>query len=121
MEAKIIKKEKGKIIFTINKINPAMINTLRRYVTNYVPTLAIEEVEIMENSSALFDEMLAHRLGLIPLKTDLKSYTLSEGCKCKGKGCAQCQLHLTLKAKGPCTVYASNIVSKDPKVKPAFE
>ena len=40
-------------------------------------------------------------------------------CKCKGKGCAQCQLKLILEAKGPCTVYAENIKSKDPKVKPA--
>ncbi len=121
MECKVLKKEKDVIVFSIDKTNPAMVNTIRRYAMNYVPTLAIEEVEFTENNSALFDEMLAHRLGLIPLKTDLKSYKEIANCKCKNKGCAQCKLVLTLKAKGPCTVYSGDMVSKDPKCKPAFD
>jgi len=65
--------------------------------------------------------MVAHRLGLIPLKTDLKSYNLPENCKCKGEGCARCQLKLTLKAtKGSGIVYASELKSKDPAVKPVI-
>ena len=121
MECKVLKKEKDMVVFTLDKTTPAMVNTIRRYAMNYVPTLAIEEVEVVDNNSALFDEMLAHRLGLIPIKTDLKSYKEIADCKCKNKGCAQCQLTLTLKAKGPCTVYSSDIVSKDPKCKPAFD
>ena len=121
MECKVLTKDNDKVVFILDKINPAMANTLRRYIADDVKTLAIEEIEVAENSSALFDEIIAHRLGLVPLKTDLKSYNLKEDCKCKGKGCAQCQLTLTLKAKGPCTVYSGDIVSKDPKVKPAFE
>ena len=64
--------------------------------------------------------MIAHRLGLLSLTTDLKSYNLTKKCKCKGEGCARCQLKLTLKAKGPATVYASEIKSKDAAVKPVF-
>ena len=52
-----------------------------------VPTMAIEDVEFRKNNSILYDEMLAHRLGLVVLKTDLKSYDLLEECTCKGKGC----------------------------------
>jgi len=118
MEIKLIKKLNNKEIFTISKINHVIANTLRRYINSYVPTLAISKVEFKKNSSVLYDQIVAHRLGLIPLTTDLKSYTLPEECKCKGKGCAKCELKMTLKAKGPCTVYTSELKSQDPKVKP---
>ena len=42
-------------------------------------------------------------------------------CSCKNKGCVKCQLHATLKAKGPCTVYSSEIQTQDPKIKPVFD
>ena len=120
MEIKFLKKEDNEMKFIVKNINSVFANTLRRLIINEVPKLAIEDVSIKKNTSAMYDEMLAHRLGLIPLKTDLKSYTLPEDCKCKGKGCAHCQLYFKLKAKGPCTVYASELKSKDPKIKPAF-
>tara|TARA_Y100000310_G_C20578982_1_gene761988 strand:- start:37 stop:813 length:777 start_codon:yes stop_codon:yes gene_type:complete len=121
MEIKLIKNLDNKEIFTISKINHVIANTLRRSIISYVPTLAIEDLEIKRNDSALYDQVVAHRMGLIPLTTDLKSYKLKEECKCKGKGCAQCELKLTLKTKGPCTVLSGDIKSTDPKVKPAFD
>lgn len=120
MEIKFLKKEDFEMQFIIKDINHVFANTLRRLVIDEVPTLAIEDVTIKKNTSAMYDEMLAHRLGLIPLKTDLRSYTLPEECKCKGKGCAHCQLYFKLKVKGPCTLYASELKSKDPKIKPIF-
>jgi len=122
MEIKLLEKNKDltRLSFTLKGVDHAFVNSLRRYMINKVPTLAIEEVEFRKNSSALYDEVVAHRLGLLPLTTDLKSYNLPENCKCKGVGCSQCQLKLTLKVKGPKTVYASDIKSADPKVKPVF-
>lgn len=120
MEIEFLKKEDNETTFIVRGINSVFANTLRRLIIDEVPTLAIEDVEIHKNSSAMYDEMLAHRLGLIPLTTDLKSYTMPDECRCKGKGCAHCQLHMQLKAKGPCVVYSSEITSKDSKVKPAF-
>ncbi len=120
MDLKVIKKEKEKIMFIVSGINAAVANAIRRYVLEQVPTLAIEEVEISRNDSALYDEMLALRLGLVPLTTDLKSYNLKEECKCKGAGCASCQLVFTFKGKGPGPVYSDAIETKDPKVKPAI-
>lgn len=120
MEIQLLKKSDDEMNFIVKDINSVFANTLRRLILDEVPTLAIEDVELHKNSSAMYDEMLAHRLGLIPLTSDIKSYTFPEECKCKGKGCAHCQLYMTLKAKGSCTVYASDIKSKDPKVKPAF-
>jgi DNA-directed RNA polymerase subunit D len=122
MEISVLEKdkEKGKLSFLVKGINIVLANTLRRMVVEEVPTMAIEEVEFRENSSALYDEIIAHRLGLIPLSTDLKSYTLPEECKCKGKGCARCQLKMTLSVGKQGIVYAGDIKSKDPKVKPVY-
>lgn len=113
-------KKTGAVTFLLKAATPAFANLLRRAMMESVPTMAIDTVEFKENSSVLYDEIIAHRLGLIPLSTDLKSYMLPSKCKCTGEGCNRCQLKLTLKAKGPCTVYASDIKSKDPKVKPVY-
>ena len=119
MSIKIIDKNNEKFIFSISDIKAPYANSLRRAMIDEVPGMAIEDLEFKRNDSALYDEILAHRLGLVVLKTDLKSYTLPETCKCEGEGCARCQLKLTLKVKGPKTVYASDLKSKDPKVVPA--
>lgn len=113
-------KEKGKLSFVVKDSSAAYANALRRAMIEEVPTMAIEDVEFRKNNSILYDEVIAHRLGLIPLTTDLRSYNLPEKCKCKGKGCARCQLKLTLKARGPCMVYASNIKTRDSSVKPVY-
>lgn len=75
--------------------NESLANAIRRSVAE-VPTLAIDEVEIYKNDSALYDEMLAHRLGLVPLKTE-KSMT------------SKTKVDFKLSKSGPCTVYASDL------------
>jgi DNA-directed RNA polymerase subunit D len=64
---KIIQKTKEKLVF-LTETNEELLNALRRYA-NQIPILAIEDVEIYMNDSPLYDETLAHRLGLIPLKS----------------------------------------------------
>lgn len=122
MDIEVLKSEpkKKKLSFLLKGSSIAFANGLRRAVLEEVPTLAIEDIEFRKNTSALYDEMIALRLGLLPLKTDLDSYNLAKDCPCKGKGCAQCELVLTIKEKGAKTVYASDIKSKDPKIKPVF-
>ncbi len=120
MELKLLQDNKDETRFIIKDANPVFLNTIRRAIITKTPTMAIDVCRIKKNSSALYDEVLAHRLGLIPLKTDLKSYKMPKNCKCEGKGCAMCQLSLTLKASGPCNVYAEDLKSSDPKVKPVY-
>ena len=122
MESRLLDKNEDKktISFALKGTDVTFANLLRRYIIDKVYTMAIEEVEFKEHSSALYDEMVAHRLGLIPLSTDLKSYDPIKKCKCGGEGCNRCTLKLTLKSDGPKTVYASEIKSKDPKVKPIY-
>lgn len=120
MDIKVLNKQDNKICFVLKDSTPAFANTLRRLITSEVSILAIRKVTLVKNSSALFDEMIAHRLGLIPLLTDLSSYILPAKCSCKGAGCAKCQLIFTLKAEGPITVYSSDLKSQDPAIKPVF-
>lgn len=120
MEFKLLSQDKSKVRFVVKGTTPAEMNAYRRIIIVRVPTMAIDNVEIVDNSSALYDEMLAHRLGLIVLKTDTKSYMIKSSCKCKGVGCARCTLDLTLDVEGPCTVYAEQIKSKDPDVFPVY-
>ncbi len=106
----------------VKGVNTPFINALRRTVISEVPCMAIDDVVIIENSSVLHDEIISHRLGLIPLKTDLESYNLPEECKCQSEfGCNLCRVTLTLdeEAKeGTRTVYSGELVSENPDIVP---
>lgn len=121
MKITIHEKSNDKINFTLSGVSVAYANTLRRLMIGEVPTMAIEDVTISKNDSILYDEIIAHRLGLVVFKTDLKSYNMQSVCKCKGVGCAQCQLKITLSEEGPKTVYAEDLKSEDPKVIPVHK
>ena len=114
----LLKKDKksGRVTFVL-KGTPAFANALRRAMMESVPSMAVDEVEFVQNDGVLYDEMLAHRLALVPLSTDLKGYDVRKpGDELSAKN----SVKLVLKAKGPCTVYAEDLKSKDPKVKPVF-
>ena len=68
----ILSKDDQKISVKLKGVSLQYANALRRVCLNGVPVFAIDTVDIVANSSVLPDEGLAHRLGLIPLKTDLK-------------------------------------------------
>ena len=111
-------KKKNKLVFELNGVDIAFANGIRRSIVELVPTMAIEDVEIRKNSSALYDEMLAHRLGLVPLTTDLASYRLPVTGE---EPQATTHLSLKMKVKGPVQVTAGQLESNDPKVKPVHE
>lgn len=121
MTFQIIEKNENEVRAIVSGVNFTFMNSLRRAMMSEVPTIAIEDVYITKNNSALYDEIIAHRLGLIPLKTDLKTYEFRDQCKCKGKGCGRCTVKFTLKARGPKTVYSGDLQSSDPKVIPVYE
>jgi len=96
-----------------------IVNAIRRTILDDVPTMAIEDVEVVVNTSPIYDEIVAHRLGLVPLTTDFKSYNFKNDCKCGGIGCALCEVKMSLAAETPGYVLAESIKSDDPKVIPA--
>ncbi len=118
MEIKIQNETEKEMVFIINT-DVGFANALRRIMVNEIPILAIDTVDFEENSSALYDEIIAHRLALIPLKFDPKLYEFKDKCKCGGKGCSRCTVELTLEKEGPCSVTAADL--KSDVVKPADE
>ncbi len=108
-------RKKNKMTFRLKGADEVFANTIRRLIVEEVPTLAVEEVEVKDNNSALYDEMLALRVGLIPIKTDLKSYRLPENEQEIQEKSARCTLQIQLKASKKGYVYAEEAKSADPK------
>ncbi len=121
-EFELITKDKksGKAAFLLKKSTPALANAIRRASIELVPTFAVDTVEISKNSGALYDEMIAHRIGLVPLTTDLKSYALPKEGETHEEFDPRYMVKLSLKAKGPGYVYAEQLESQDKKVAPAY-
>jgi len=107
--------------FSVDGVKPAFASALRRIMISEVPTMAIEFVDFKKNDSALTDEIMANRMGMIPLTFDPKAYSLPGECKCEGKGCSSCQVTLVLKKKGPCVVYSGDMKSTDRSVRPVHD
>lgn len=122
MNVEILEKTDTTIKFIIRDADAAFVNALRRIVLSEVPCMAIDEIVVLENSSMLHDETLSHRLGLLPIKTDLKTYNLPEDCKCKSEfGCPECRVSLTLDAEAvdaTKTVYTSSMSSENSDIVP---
>lgn len=75
----------------------SVVNGLRRAILSDTPTMAIDFVEVKENTSALHDELIAHRLGLIPLlSTNVDSYNYPTECSCVSTECPQCSVTFSL-------------------------
>jgi DNA-directed RNA polymerase subunit D len=122
MNLRILEKNDNSMRFVVEGINTPLANTLRRIMLAEVPSMAIDDVVIVENSSVLHDEVLALRLGLIPLKTDLDSYSLPEECSCKSElGCHLCRTVLALDTEAKnevTTVYSEELIPEDPNIAP---
>jgi len=117
MKIEKLTKTDEKISFLATGISNSLTNSIRRAIYE-IPILAVDSLEISKNDSALYDEILAHRFGLIPLKAP-KNFTLRTNCTCKGKGCLKCTASFKLTAKGPCTVYSKDIKTKG--FQPAYD
>ena len=107
MKAELIDRDEESATFLIKGANIGLMNALRRVIISEVPTLAIHEVFFYENSSPLWDEFIAHRLGLIPLKADYGTYD------------EHTEISFSLEAEGPKVVYSGDLKPSDPSVVPA--
>ncbi len=125
VEIKVLEKNDMSMRLLIHGADVPFMNALRRIILAEVPCMAIDEVVIIENSSILQDEIIAHRLGLIPLKTDLDGYNLPEECPCKSEfGCNLCRVSLALDAEakeGTRIVYSGELTSENPDITPVSD
>ena len=92
---KLIEKNKDQLIFS-TEISESLTNAIRRYV-NHILVLAVDELEISRNDSPLYDETIAHRVGLIPLK--------------KSRSNEKTKVNLSVKREG--SVYSGDIGGVD--------
>lgn len=78
LKIKIIEMNDEFIQFDIIGIDTSLANAFRRILLSEVPTMAIEKVRVFQNTSIIQDEVLAHRLGLVPLKADPRLFEYVE-------------------------------------------
>jgi len=121
LKVKILEKSDYRMKLQIEGITTAMAGELRRIMISEIPTMAIEWVDFHTNDSILWDEIIAHRLGLIPLTFDPKFFNFKDECQCEGKGCTRCQVAFALKRTGPAMVYSGDLKTTDDRVKPVFD
>ena len=81
-KVKVLQETEDTIVLQLEGVDRSYANAVRRFCISEVPSMAIDDIVILENSSVLYDEILAHRLGMIPLRTDLERYVLPEKCDC---------------------------------------
>jgi DNA-directed RNA polymerase subunit D len=119
---KILESDNNHIVIEFNDIPRQYVNALRRLSISQVPTFAIDDVVILENSSVMHDEAIAHRLGLIPLRTDLEKFVMPHLCDCKSTlGCSKCKVLLVLDAESQDktkVVTSADLISEDEIVRP---
>ena len=115
MSLQIINQGEQKISVKLQGMPLQYANALRRICLNGVPIFAIDTVDILENSSILADEGIAHRLGLIPLKTELSAIETSGDSD---------RIMLTLDSGDSIetrTIFSGEIESQDDTIKPISE
>ncbi|GJQ66005.1 hypothetical protein Trydic_g4097 [Trypoxylus dichotomus] len=74
----VVRYEHYEIEFDLIGIHPSLVNAFRRLILSDVPSMAIEKVHVYNNTTIIQDEVLAHRLGLIPLKADARLFEYHE-------------------------------------------
>ncbi|MCK9151344.1 DNA-directed RNA polymerase subunit D [Methanobacterium alcaliphilum] len=123
MEIDVKEKNGNELVFVIEDVDVTFVNAIRRICMMEIPKMAIEDVYVVKNDSAMFDEVLAHRLGLIPLVSDsesIETLVMPDECDCEDY-CPKCTVSLVLKKKGPGVVYSKDLSSEDSKIKPVYD
>ncbi|HEY4679914.1 MAG TPA: DNA-directed RNA polymerase subunit D [Nitrosarchaeum sp.] len=121
----VINKDNQKMSVKLKGVPLQYANALRRICLNGIPVFAIDTVDIIENSSVLPDEGLAHRLGLIPIRTDLSRFNEPSKCDCQSEtGCSNCKVMLVLDSGDSDvtrTILSNELTSEDDSVKPTSD
>lgn len=121
----VLSRDDDRITVRLHDFPIQYANALRRICLNGIPVLAVDVVDIVQNTSVLADEGLAHRLGLVPLITVRGRLNTPESCDCdREDGCANCRVLLTLdsgSAGETTTLTTARLSSDNPGVRPVSD
>ena len=121
----VLSRDDTRITVRLHNFPIQYANALRRICLNGIPILAIDTVDIVQNSSVLADEGLAHRLGLVPLITKRNILNMQGSCDCgQEEGCANCRVLLTLNsgsAGETTTLTTARLLADNPTVRPVSD
>lgn len=121
----IVSQDKQRISVKLKGVPLQYANALRRICLNGVPVFAIDTVDVIDNSSVMSDEGIAHRLGLIPIKTDLGRFAEPSKCSCQSvSGCSNCRVMLVVDSGNTDTtrvITSGELSSEDDTVKPVSD
>jgi len=106
MKVSFVENSPFAVRFVVSGIDTSTANALRRAAMSSVGCFAIDTVTFYENTSALFDEYISHRLGLVPITTP-KDYDAKD------------EIVFSREAEGPATVYSKELKSSNKNVKVA--
>jgi DNA-directed RNA polymerase subunit D len=106
-EVQFVERDDRTARFAVRPITPAFANGIRRAMIADVPTLSVDTIRFIENSSVMFDEQIGLRLGLVPLTTPPGEFEIGE------------EVTLSIDVEGPETAYSGDIVTSDELVQPA--
>lgn len=133
MDIEILEMADRKCTFILRNSSPAKANALRRTMLTDIPKMAIDTVDFhlgpidvdgkeFESITPLFDEIIAHRLGMVPVPTKIGDFEFNymDECEsCGGAGCPNCTYQYMINKHGPCTVLSGDmmpVVTKIPGV-----
>ena len=121
MEIELKSQSDNEMVFIVRDAEVPFINAIRRCAMVNVPKIAIEDVNIIRNDSAMFNEVLAHRLGLTPLVSDidaLEGLSLPEDDDWDEYTNG---IMFSLNEVWPKVVYSKDLISSDSKIKPVYD
>ena len=121
MEIEVRSQSDNEMVFVVRDAEVPFINAIRRCAMVNVPKIAIEDVNIIRNDSAMFNEVLAHRLGLTPLVSDLDALEGLSLPEDDDWGEFSNGIMFSLKEQGPKVVYSKDLISSDSKIKPVYD
>ena len=110
MKIEVVRKndDESKAWYRVSGADTEFVNALRRTIIAELPSFAVDEIDIYENNSVLYNEYIANRIGLVPL-------TYEEGIGDDVK------ITIGLNAEGPAIVYSGELKSTDEKIRPFRE
>ncbi len=127
MRVEVLERSEQRVRLLIRDAPLPLVNAVRRACYTDVPVMAVDYVEVFQNNTVLYDEIIAHRLAMIPLRSEeaLRKYKWPEECSGARLGDPDCYVVLELEVEtGPReqrVVYSGELRSLDPDVRPVYD